>query len=63
MEELRNELMADHFNEDEDVSANGGTRSEFKAAFYQLEHDVVRDLLLAGKRIDGRKPTSCGAWT
>ena len=56
MEELRNELMADHFNEDEDVSSNGGTRSEFKAAFYQLEHDVVRDLLLDGKRIDGREP-------
>ena len=56
VEELRNELMADHFEGDADEASNGGTRNEFRAAFYQLEHDVVRDLLLDGKRIDGRKP-------
>ncbi len=56
VEELRNELMADHFDGDADEASNGGSRGEFKAAFYQLEHDVVRNLLLDGKRIDGRKP-------
>ncbi|QDT17131.1 polyribonucleotide nucleotidyltransferase [Alienimonas californiensis] len=56
VEELRNELMADHFEGDAEEASNGGSRAEFKAAFYQLEHDVVRDLLLEGKRIDGRAP-------
>ena len=56
VEELRNELMADHFEEDADVATGGGTRNEFKSAFYQLEKAVVRDMLLDGKRLDGRKP-------
>ncbi|HET6423861.1 MAG TPA: polyribonucleotide nucleotidyltransferase, partial [Planctomycetaceae bacterium] len=43
-----------------------GTKEQFSAAFYALESKVVRDLILEGKRLDGRTPgdlraVSCSA--
>ncbi|OYW19301.1 MAG: polyribonucleotide nucleotidyltransferase, partial [Planctomycetales bacterium 12-60-4] len=52
--ELKESLVAEHFPEGAEVAANGGTRAQFGAAFYELENRVVRDLILEGKRLDGR---------
>lgn len=43
-----------------------GTKEQFGAAFYAMESKVVRDLILEGKRLDGRTPgdlraVSCSA--
>ncbi len=51
---LKAELAAELFPEGVDVSAGGGTKEQFSAAFHHLEYRVVRDLILEGKRLDGR---------
>lgn len=53
---LKQELLARFFPDDAEVSANGATRAQFSEAFYQLEARAVRDLILAGTRLDGRAP-------
>jgi polyribonucleotide nucleotidyltransferase len=51
---LKETLVSELFPEGAETAANGGTKSQFFAAFYELEARVVRDLILEGKRIDGR---------
>ena len=54
--EIRDALVAELFPEDADETPEGYTRAEFKAAFHDLEQLVVRDLILDGTRLDGRRP-------
>ena len=53
---VRDEVMAELFPEGSEVAANGGTLSQFKAAFHDLEARVIRDLILDGVRFDGQAP-------
>jgi len=56
VDELRNQLVAEFFPEDADETPDGHTRGQFREAFHTLEKQVVRDLILEGKRLDGRTP-------
>ncbi len=51
---LKEALVTELFPEGAETAANGGTKAQFFAAFYELEARVVRDSILDGKRIDGR---------
>lgn len=53
-DEIKESLAASFFPDGAEVSADGGTKIQFNQAFYALENKVVRDLLLEGKRLDGR---------
>lgn len=53
---IKQELQDKLFPEDAETTADGATRAEFNGAFGQLVGKVVRDLLLDGKRLDGREP-------
>jgi polyribonucleotide nucleotidyltransferase len=53
-DELKAELASKFFVEGADTDAEGRTRQQFSQAFYDMEGRVVRDLLLDGKRLDGR---------
>ncbi len=55
-DEIRDALVAEHFPDDAEEDAEGRTVGEFKAALYQVKSKAVRELLLEGKRLDGRKP-------
>ncbi|MEX0704835.1 MAG: polyribonucleotide nucleotidyltransferase [Planctomycetales bacterium] len=62
---VKQALLDRHFPNEAEVTADGHTRAQFSDAFYEIEHAVVRDLLLEGVRLDGRKPhelrsVSCG---
>ncbi|MGE3313539.1 MAG: polyribonucleotide nucleotidyltransferase [Planctomycetaceae bacterium] len=64
-DEIKESLAKSFFPEGVDVTPEGGTKIQFSQAFYALENKVVRDLLLEGKRLDGRSPdqlraVSCG---
>jgi polyribonucleotide nucleotidyltransferase len=50
-----------YFPEGATETAEGYTRGQFDEAFYHLEHRVVRDLILEGKRLDGRGTTQLRA--
>lgn len=52
--EIKAVLAVDLFPEGAETTPDGGTKAQFDAAFYELENRVVRDLLLEGKRLDGR---------
>ncbi|HEY0980495.1 MULTISPECIES: polyribonucleotide nucleotidyltransferase [unclassified Schlesneria] len=52
--ELKDELFKSYFPDDAATTANGWTRDQFSAAFENLQHRVVRDLILEDKRLDGR---------
>lgn len=54
--ELKEQLVAKYFPEDAEETADGLTKGQFGDAFYKLESRVVRDLILSGTRLDGRKP-------
>jgi polyribonucleotide nucleotidyltransferase len=54
--EIKTALMEKHFPNEAEETIDGLTRSQFSDAFYDLEAKVVRDLLLEGKRLDGRAP-------
>jgi len=54
---LKEELAAEFFPEGATTTSMGWSKEQFDAAFYQLENRVVRDLILEGKRLDGRTPT------
>ncbi|MDX1968078.1 MAG: polyribonucleotide nucleotidyltransferase [Planctomycetaceae bacterium] len=63
--ELKEALTAEFFADGAETAANGGTKAQLGAAFYELENRVVRDLILEGKRLDGRtwddlRAVSCG---
>ncbi|MCA9039770.1 MAG: polyribonucleotide nucleotidyltransferase [Planctomycetaceae bacterium] len=53
---IKEELVAKYFPEGTEVAENGGTLPQLKEAFYKCEKQVVRDLILEGKRLDGRAP-------
>lgn len=52
---LKTELLEKFFPEDADETSDGLTRAQFNKAFYALEAKAVRDLILSGTRLDGRK--------
>ncbi|QDV29267.1 Polyribonucleotide nucleotidyltransferase [Planctopirus ephydatiae] len=51
----KKELLAEFFPNDAETTANGLTKTQFFAAFYAVETKAVRDLILDGVRLDGRK--------
>jgi polyribonucleotide nucleotidyltransferase len=53
IKELRERIFAEYLPEDGEAKY---TPAQVSAAFYALEERVVRDLILEGKRIDGRSP-------
>ncbi|MBI1345841.1 polyribonucleotide nucleotidyltransferase [bacterium] len=56
VKELKESLVAELFPEGADATAEGATKAQFYTAYHDLEARVVRDLILEGIRIDGRKP-------
>jgi len=54
--ELKTTLIEKYFPDEAEETSDGLTRGQFSDAFYKLEAQVVRDLLLSGKRLDGRAP-------
>ncbi len=52
---LKTELLEKYFPNEAEVTSDGLTRAQFSDAFYKLEARAVRDLILAGTRLDGRK--------
>jgi polyribonucleotide nucleotidyltransferase len=55
--ELKKELLEKYFPADADTTADGLTKAQFAEAFHDLEEHVVREQILAGRRIDGRSVT------
>lgn len=55
-DQLKQALLEELFPDDAEEAAGGGTRNQFQEAFYKTEKSVVRDLILEGKRLDGRAP-------
>ena len=53
---LKEELVARYFPDEAEETSDGWTRGQFSDAFYKLEAAVVRELILSGTRLDGRKP-------
>ncbi len=53
---IKEELKASYFPDDAETTAEGWTRDQFSHAFHDLEADVIRTLILEGRRIDGRTP-------
>lgn len=56
VKEIKNALSAEFFPEGAEVSANGGSKAQFGAAFHALEDRVFRDMIFDGIRLDGRTP-------
>lgn len=54
--QLKASLLEKYFPEEAEETSDGLTRGQFGDAFYKLEAKVVRDLILSGKRLDGRAP-------
>jgi len=59
--ELKKSLVDKYFPNEALVTSDGLTKAQFAEAFHDIEERVVRDLILAGKRIDGRTPTDMRA--
>ncbi len=62
---VKTALVEEFFPEGGEPTAIG-TKEQFGAAFYAMESKVIRDLILEGKRLDGRTPgdlraVSCSA--
>src|SRR5690606_18951490 len=53
---IKQRLLDEFFPNEAEVTHDGHTRLQFQDAFYSLEGRVVRDLLLEGRRLDGRRP-------
>ena len=49
-------LLEKHFPNEAEETTDGLTRGQFSDAFYALEAKAVRQLILGGTRLDGRKP-------
>jgi polyribonucleotide nucleotidyltransferase len=54
-DELKETLVAEFFPDGAETDAQGRTRLQFDQAYYAIEGRAVRDLLLDGKRLDGRE--------
>lgn len=61
--ELKKSLVEKYFPADATTTADGLTKAQFGEAFHDIEERVVRDLIMEGKRIDGRTPTDMRAIT
>jgi len=59
--ELKKALIEKYFPNAADTTAAGLTKAQFAEAFHDLEERVVRDQIMAGRRIDGRAPTDMRA--
>ncbi len=59
--ELKKSLVEKYFPGDVLTTADGLTKAQFAEAFHDLEERVVRDQILAGRRIDGRQSTDLRA--
>lgn len=59
--ELKKALIEKYFPAEADTTADGWTKAQFATAFHDLEERVVRDQILAGRRIDGRATTDLRA--
>ncbi|MEY3172334.1 MAG: polyribonucleotide nucleotidyltransferase [Planctomycetota bacterium] len=55
--ELKKELLEKYFPAEAETTADGLTKAQFAEAFHDLEEHVVREQILAGRRIDGRAVT------
>lgn len=55
-DDLRNEFIEKLFPQGVEENAEGQTLAQLKEAFSQVEHQVIRDLIVEGKRLDGRTP-------
>ncbi|MFM8475591.1 MAG: polyribonucleotide nucleotidyltransferase [Planctomycetaceae bacterium] len=55
--ELKKELLERYFPAEAETTADGLTKAQFAEAFHDLEEHVVREQILAGRRIDGRSVT------
>ncbi|MEX0717226.1 MAG: polyribonucleotide nucleotidyltransferase [Planctomycetaceae bacterium] len=53
---VRESFVERFFPGDAEATPEGHSRAQLKEAFYALENRVVRDLILDGTRLDGRKP-------
>ena len=61
---VRDELIAQFFPEGTEATADGATVDDLKRAFHDVEARAIREMTLAGKRLDGRgltdlRPVSC----
>lgn len=54
--EIKQRVAEEFLPDGADTTPEGHTKAQFAEAFYKLEDRVVRDLLLEGKRLDGRRP-------
>ena len=52
--ELKAQWLEKLFPGDAEETADGHTRAQLSEALYQLEHHVVRELIVEGRRLDGR---------
>lgn len=55
-DELKAQLIEETFPDGAEETEDGKTVGQLKEAFYQTEKAVVRELILEGKRLDGRTP-------
>ncbi len=55
-DQVRQGLMDRHFPDGAVATADGRTLDQLKSAVYHLKKQVSRDLVLEGKRLDGRSP-------
>lgn len=51
---IRDELLEKYFPNGIEVTDDGRSRADLKAAFHEVENQICRELTLAGKRLDGR---------
>ncbi len=54
---VQDELIAQFFPEGTEETEDGATVFDLKKAFHDVEARVIREMTLAGKRLDGRGPT------
>jgi len=59
--ELKKSLVEKYFPGAAETTTDGLTKAQFSEAFHDLEERVVRDQILAGRRIDGRQATELRA--
>ncbi|MCX7398074.1 MAG: polyribonucleotide nucleotidyltransferase [Planctomycetales bacterium] len=59
--ELKKSLVEKYFPAGVETTSEGLTKAQFSEAFHDLEERVVRDQILAGRRIDGRAPSDLRA--
>ena len=59
--DLKKSLIEKYFPGAAETTADGLTKAQFAEAFHDLEERVVRDQILAGRRIDGRQTTELRA--